>query len=69
MLQATTSKDADTNPQLVHYIAGVGTRKGERFRGGIFGRGISDNIIDAYSFIVSNYEDGDEILQSRGTCY
>ena len=62
MLQATTSKDADTNPQLVHYIAGVGTRKGERFRGGIFGRGISDNIIDAYSFIVSNYENGDEIF-------
>ena len=33
MLQATTSKDVANNPQLVHYIAGVGTRKGERFRG------------------------------------
>ncbi|MDQ6702537.1 MAG: DUF2235 domain-containing protein [Pseudomonadota bacterium] len=62
MLQATESADAEGNPQLVHYIAGVGTRKGERFRGGTFGLGISDNIIDAYSFIVSNYEYGDEIF-------
>jgi uncharacterized protein (DUF2235 family) len=63
MLQATEPKDANgDHPQLVHYIAGVGTRKGERFRGGAFGLGISDNIIDAYSFIVSNYENGDEIF-------
>ncbi len=62
MLQATESADANGNPQIVHYIAGVGTRKGERFSGGIFGRGISNNIIDAYSFIVSNYENGDEIF-------
>ena len=62
MLQATESKDAKGDPQLVHYIAGVGTRKGERFRGGTFGLGISNNITDAYSFIVSNYEKGDEIF-------
>jgi len=62
MLQATESADAEGNPQIVHYIAGVGTRKGERFRGGTFGLGISDNIIDAYSFIVSNYEYGDEVF-------
>src|ERR1700730_15990198 len=62
MLQATESKDAKGDPQLVHYIAGVGTRKGERFRGGTFGLGLSNNITDAYSFIVSNYEKGDEIF-------
>ena len=62
MLQATDPEDAGKNPQLVHYIAGIGTRKGERFSGGTFGYGISDNIKDAYSFIVSNYERGDEIF-------
>lgn len=62
MLQATEFKDAKGDPQLVHYIAGVGTRKDEKFRGGTFGLGISNNITDAYSFIVSNYEEGDEIF-------
>ena len=62
MLQATEFKDTKGDPQLVHYIAGVGTRKDEKFSGGTFGLGISNNIIDAYSFIVSNYEEGDEIF-------
>jgi uncharacterized protein (DUF2235 family) len=62
MLQATQPKDYDKNPQIVHYIPGIGTRKGESLRGGTFGYGISDNIMDAYSFIVSNYECGDEIF-------
>lgn len=61
MLQATDFLDADGNPQLTHYIAGVGTRKDEKVIGGAFGFGISDNIKDAYAFIVSNYEPGDEI--------
>lgn len=61
MLQATDNKDRAGNPQILHYIAGVGTRKGEKFIGGVFGRGVSENIIDAYSFIVSNYEENDEI--------
>jgi uncharacterized protein (DUF2235 family) len=39
-----------------------GHEKGRKVQGGTFGLGISDNIIDAYSFIVSNYEDGDEIF-------
>jgi len=62
MLQATESKDGDENAQLVHYIAGVGTQRSLRFRGGAFGYGISENIRNAYSFIVSNYERGDEIF-------
>ncbi|TDX67440.1 uncharacterized protein (DUF2235 family) [Methylosinus sp. sav-2] len=61
MLQATDFLDADGNPQLTHYIAGVGTRKDEKVVGGAFGFGISDNIKDAYAFIVSNYEPGDDI--------
>jgi uncharacterized protein (DUF2235 family) len=63
MLQATDFVGKDgTTPQLTHYIAGVGTRReDEKFIGGAFGFGISENIKDAYSFIVSNYEEGDEI--------
>lgn len=61
-LQAIESGDDKGGaPQLVHYIAGVGTRRGEKFRGGTFGYGISNNIMDAYSFLVSNYEEKDEI--------
>ncbi|WP_159726486.1 DUF2235 domain-containing protein [Methylosinus sp. Ce-a6] len=62
MLQATDFAAADGSPQIAHYIAGVGTRRGdEKLIGGAFGFGISDNIKDAYAFIVSNYEVGDEI--------
>jgi uncharacterized protein (DUF2235 family) len=61
LLQATASEDGNGCVQLVHYIAGVGTRKGEKFKGGILGYGISENIKDAYAFIVSNFEPGDEI--------
>ena len=47
--------------QIAHYVRGVGTRKLERLQGGGFGYGISDNIKEAYQFLVSNYEPGDDI--------
>jgi uncharacterized protein (DUF2235 family) len=62
LFEATAAHDKNNNPQIVHYIEGVGVRKWERIRGGGFGYGISDNIKSAYSFIVSNYEPGDEIF-------
>ena len=43
-------------PQLVCYVTGVGTQEGERLRGGAFGDGLSDNIIEAYRFLVDHYE-------------
>ncbi len=62
MLQATDFVDKDGNPQIAHYIAGVGTRReDEKVIGGAFGFGISENIKNAYAFIVSNYDVGDEI--------
>jgi uncharacterized protein (DUF2235 family) len=62
MLQATDFADKEGNPQVAHYIAGVGTRRDdEKVIGGAFGFGISENIKNAYAFIVSNYEKGDEI--------
>lgn len=62
LFEATLSHDAKGNPQVVHYIQGIGTHYWDRLRGGGFGYGISDNIKDAYRFIVSNYEPGDEIF-------
>lgn len=47
--------------QIPRYFAGVGTRTAERWRGGAFGMGLSRNVMGAYSFLVSNYEPGDEV--------
>jgi uncharacterized protein (DUF2235 family) len=62
LFEATLPSDEQNQlRQIVHYIQGVGTRKFERMRGGGFGYGISDNIKEGYKFLVSNYEQGDEI--------
>ena len=37
LFEATQPKDLNQNLQIVHYIAGVGTRWDERMRGGGFG--------------------------------
>jgi uncharacterized protein (DUF2235 family) len=47
--------------QVIHYDAGVGTAKGQKYGGGLLGMGVLTNIIDAYTFLVLNYEVGDEI--------
>jgi uncharacterized protein (DUF2235 family) len=49
--------------QIKHYIEGVGT-SGSRLRkiiDGATGKGIDDNILSAYKFLVWNYVKGDEI--------
>ncbi len=61
LFEATLPDDNQNNPQIVHYVQGIGTRKLERIRGGGFGYGISDNIKEGYRFLVSNYELGDEV--------
>lgn len=62
LFEAITPHDANGNPQIVHYIQGVGTRTWEKMRGGGFGYGISDNIKEGYKVICSNYEEGDRIF-------
>lgn len=62
LFEATAEVDQQGNPQLVHYVKGVGTRFSERITGGGFGFGISDNIKEGYQFICSNYQEGDEIF-------
>lgn len=49
--------------QIVFYHDGVGTSWGlDKIAGGGFGIGLSANIVDAYQFLVLNYEPGDEIF-------
>lgn len=61
LFAATVPQDSQQNPQIVHYVQGIGTRRFERLSGGGFGYGISDNIKEGYRFLVSNYEPGDAI--------
>jgi uncharacterized protein (DUF2235 family) len=51
------SKGADGKPQLIYYEVGV-----NGFLGGVFGKGLDDNIRLAYEWLVENYNDGDEIF-------
>ncbi|GAB90873.1 DUF2235 domain-containing protein [Gordonia rhizosphera] len=58
-----TGADGET-VQVVHYFNGVGTGATwfDRVIGGAFGSGLNMNLIDAYRFLVLNYEPGDEIF-------
>lgn len=47
--------------QWVCYVSGVGTTYGEALRGGAFGYGLSRNILQAYHFLVDNYNPGDQL--------
>jgi uncharacterized protein (DUF2235 family) len=54
--------DSHGAPQLVFYDKGVGTGRFDRLLGGAFGWGISQKILDAYQFLIINYESGDELF-------
>jgi hypothetical protein len=58
---AVVREDTMATGQLLHYEAGVGTRRFERIRGGAFGLGLSRNVRHCYRFLVENYEPGDEL--------
>lgn len=53
---------AETADQRVYYSQGVGTLRGEVVRGGVAGYGIDDEIIHAYTWLIENFDDGDEIF-------
>jgi uncharacterized protein (DUF2235 family) len=56
-----TPVDQAGTRQCVYYHQGVGTSRWDHMRGGAFGSGLSDNVLDAYHFLIDNYEDGDEL--------
>jgi uncharacterized protein (DUF2235 family) len=53
-----------------HYVAGVGTGRFDRLRGGIFGLGLDDNIREGYRFLAENWRSEEDriflIGYSRG---
>jgi uncharacterized protein (DUF2235 family) len=56
-------RDAAGVPQIVYYDQGVGTGNSiDRITGGAVGRGVEENIHDAYRFLIANYERGDELF-------
>ncbi|MGY3690539.1 uncharacterized protein (DUF2235 family) [Bradyrhizobium sp. USDA 3240] len=56
------SLTAQAPDQRVYYSQGVGTKRGESARGGITGWGIDDEIIEAYTWLIQNFDDGDDIF-------
>jgi uncharacterized protein (DUF2235 family) len=56
------SLTAETADQRVYYSQGVGTVRGEVVRGGVAGYGIDDEIIEAYTWLIQNFDEGDEIF-------
>jgi uncharacterized protein (DUF2235 family) len=58
---ALADEDDAGNAQLLHYQAGVGTRRREHLLGGGFGVGLSRNVQECYRFLVDNYERGDKL--------
>jgi uncharacterized protein (DUF2235 family) len=62
MVRAVRSRDDAGASQLVFYNKGVGSGFGlDKYLGGIFGLGLTENVVDGYRFVANNYEPGDEI--------
>jgi uncharacterized protein (DUF2235 family) len=49
-------------PQHCYYAVGVGVKRFEKFRGGAFGMGLSEHVLDAYKWLVAHYAEGDRIF-------
>ncbi|XFF02350.1 DUF2235 domain-containing protein (plasmid) [Bradyrhizobium guangxiense] len=53
---------ADQVRQSIYSNAGLGTQVGSKVRGGVFGVGIDDILLETYQWLVENYNDGDDIF-------
>lgn len=53
---------SDGTAQVIFYDEGIGTRKGETLKGGLFGAGMVENLGDAYRFLIFNHTPGDQIF-------
>ena len=58
----TATHGNDGLDQLVFYNSGLGTRYGQKFSGGMFGVGIDEILLDAYEWLVENFNEGDELF-------
>lgn len=55
-------ESSDGCEQRAYYSAGLGTKFGEKVRGGMFGSGIDTAITSAYEWLIENYAPDDEIF-------
>ena len=55
------SHDRQGAPQIAYYDPGVGTGVLDRFSGGAFGVGLSENVRHAYRWLMEHYDENDEI--------
>ena len=60
LAEGVAPEDSFGNKQVVYYDWGIGS-DGDRFTGGVTGKGIDKNIMDCYRFIVHNYDKGDAL--------
>jgi uncharacterized protein (DUF2235 family) len=61
MHEAIVSTGSSDPVQACFYDPGVGTHWYDRWTGGAFGRGLSENIRKGYQRLIDNYQPGDEI--------
>ncbi|MDP1877647.1 MAG: DUF2235 domain-containing protein [Actinomycetota bacterium] len=59
---AAVRNTSPSGPQIVYYDEGVGSTRDDAFKGGAFGSGLYEKVVEAYKFLVFNYEPGDEIF-------
>lgn len=52
---------SDNVEQRLYYQPGVGTGRWDHLRGGVFGYGLSRHVLEAYRFIVANFEPDDDL--------
>jgi uncharacterized protein (DUF2235 family) len=62
MKENIADRSADGIDQLCFYDPGVGTGKSDRLKGGIWGKGLSENIQQGYTWLCERYADGDLIF-------
>lgn len=61
--QLIAAHDGEGNPQQVHYIPGVGVKRGlTHLLGGAFGYGLADNVIDGYRWLCTTWQPGDRLF-------
>ena len=61
--RAIFPRSKDGVDQIVYYHEGVGTESGlDKFTGGAFGSGMSQNVRALYRFLIYNYEPGDQLF-------
>ena len=62
-IEPNDGRGCEPIPQIVYYHSGVGTGDlADKIVGGGIGAGLARNVRDAYSFLASNYCEGDEIF-------